>query len=125
MCVSPFPCNLSELRQHAERGEDIAQDAFARHHYHGHGVPLDHAEAARWYQRAAARGNPTAQFNLAHMYACGDGVCQNRNTAYWWYWRAAKQGHARAIRTLEQLPPRRPPGRRRRAAGKENTPHAE
>ena len=222
MCVSPFPCNLSELRQHAERGEDIAQDAFARHHYHGDGVPLDyaeaarwfrlaarqdyapaqfhlgvlyhhgdgvrrtyraalawyrraashrvlptgwsfnrdsvtaaqnnigvlydfghgvpldlqqavhqdgvpldHAEAARWYQRAAARGNPTAQFNLAHMYACGDGVCQNRNTAYWWYWRAAKQGHARAIRTLEQLPPRRPPGRRRRAAGKENTPHAE
>ena len=181
MCVSPFPCNLSELRQHAERGEDIAQDAFARHHYHGDGVPLDYAEAARWFRLAARQDYAPAQFHLgvlyhhgdgvrrtyraalawyrraashrvlptgwsfnrdsvtaaqnnigvlyerrlAHMYACGDGVCQNRNTAYWWYWRAAKQGHARAIRTLEQLPPRRPPGRRRRAAGKENTPHAE
>ena len=65
--MSPFPCNLSELRQHAEWGEDIAQDAFARHHYHGDGVPLDYAEAARWFRAAADQGDSTATLFLAHQ----------------------------------------------------------
>lgn len=31
------------------------------------GVPQDHAEAARWYRKAAEQGDPDAQFNLGVM----------------------------------------------------------
>jgi TPR repeat protein len=40
----------------------------------GQGVPQDHAEAARWYRKAADQGNALAQFGLGLMYDQGHGV---------------------------------------------------
>ena len=38
--------------------------------YHeGQGAPQDHAEAVKWYRKAADQGHAKAQYNLATMYA--------------------------------------------------------
>jgi TPR repeat protein len=44
-------------------------------------VPEDHAEAARWYRRAADQGNPDAEFNLGSLYDSGQGVPQDHAEA--------------------------------------------
>ena len=62
----------------------------------GRGVPLDYAEAARWYRMAAEQGNAVAQFNLGVMYANGHGVPQDDAEAVKWYRRAADRGEDRA-----------------------------
>lgn len=42
----------------------------------GAGVPKDHEEATRWYQRAAEQGHAVAHFNLGVLYANGLGAEQ-------------------------------------------------
>ena len=64
----------------------------------GHGVVQDFAEAARWYQLAAAQGNSTAQSNLAGMYATGDGIKKDDFRAHMWYNIAAISGNENALK---------------------------
>lgn len=53
--------------------------------YHiGRGVAQDHAEAAKWYRKAADQGFPSAQFNLGVMYGSGQGVPQDDVLAHMW-----------------------------------------
>ncbi len=48
----------------------------------GQGVPQDHAEAVKWFRKAANQGDATAQYNLGLMYGKGSGVkASRRNTA--------------------------------------------
>ena len=56
----------------------------------------DHAEAAKWYRRAADQGNDLAQYSLGLLYDSGSGVTQDRAAAAKWYRQAADQGNARA-----------------------------
>ena len=65
-------------------------------YYNGYGLPQDHAEAVRWYRRAAEQGLAEAQYNLGVMYAKGEGVPQDHAEAMRWYRRAAEQGDASA-----------------------------
>ena len=58
----------------------------------GAGVPVNFAEAARWFQRAAKLGYVDAQFNLAVLFERGDGVPQSLLDAYKWYSIAAGAG---------------------------------
>ena len=53
----------------------------------GKGVPQDHAEAARWFRKAAEQGHASAQYNLGIMHANGEGVPQD---------------HAEAVRLVSQ-----------------------
>ena len=48
------------------------------------GVPQDHAEAVRWYTKAAHQGDTFAQFSLANAYYQGRGVAQDQAKAYFW-----------------------------------------
>lgn len=57
-------------RAAAERG-DADATATRASYTDGSGVPQDHAEAARWYRRAADQGHPQAQLILAASYAVG------------------------------------------------------
>jgi len=66
----------------------------------GQGVPQDHAEALKWYRRAAEQGDAAAQYNLGQMYRTGQGVPQDHAEALKWYRRAAEQGDADAQHNL-------------------------
>ena len=84
--------NLAAVRQAAERGDVEAQYNLGVLYGMGRGVPLDDAEAVRWYRLAAEQGEAAAQHNLGFMYATGRGVPQDDVEAVRWYRLAATQG---------------------------------
>jgi len=65
-------------------------------YYHGHGVPLDYAQAAIWYGRAAEQGDDEAQYLLGVLYDNGQGVLQDDVQAIFWIRKAAEQGNTDA-----------------------------
>jgi hypothetical protein len=67
----------------------------------GQGVPQDHAEAAKWFRRAADQGLAGGQFNLGVLYGNGQGVPKDFVQAYLWFSLAAKQGFGNAARFLD------------------------
>ena len=85
---------LDELRALAEQGDADAQFNLGVRYAAGRGVPLDWAEAVRWYRLAAEQGFANAQFVLGIMYANGEGVRQDDAGAVRWFRRAADQGDA-------------------------------
>jgi len=60
----------------------------------GAGAVQDYAQAADWYQKAAAQNHGLAQFNLGVMYASGQGVVRDDAQSVAWFGRAAKLGDA-------------------------------
>ena len=60
----------------------------------GEGVVQDHAEAAKWYRKAAEQGYARAQSALGFMYNTGQGVQQDFAEAEKWFRNAAEQGDA-------------------------------
>ncbi len=82
----------------AARDHDVeAANMVGRCYENGWGVPVDMAQAAVWYRRAAERGDAWAQYNLGHLLLDGNGVARDHDAAFAWYSRAAAQGHARAL----------------------------
>ena len=45
----------------------------------------NHADALRWWERAALQGDPNALSLLVHAYSTGDQLRQNHETAYRWF----------------------------------------
>jgi uncharacterized protein len=88
---------------HAEQGDAEAQFFLGIMYRFGHGVPRDHAEAARWYRLAAEQGNPSPQFSLGVMYAKGMGVPQDYVLAHKWFNLAEAAGHEYAIRDRDYV----------------------
>ncbi|NLY84409.1 MAG: trypsin-like serine protease, partial [Acholeplasmataceae bacterium] len=85
---------ILELKKLAENGDTDAQVKLGIKYYTGDGVTKDYAEAARWYQKAAAKTNSTALFNLGFLYAFGQGVPKNQELAAKFMRQAADQGDA-------------------------------
>ena len=94
---------MTEWRPLAEQGDASAQTNLGVMYHQGHGVPLDYAEAMKWFRLAAEQGDATAQHNLGLMYAKGQGVAQNYIQAYMWETLAAAQGNDNASKGLEIL----------------------
>ncbi|QDC03232.1 sel1 repeat family protein [Mesorhizobium sp. 8] len=88
--------NLALVR--AKNGDPAAQTLVAEILSRGLGVPLNAAEAAKWYQRAAERGVPEAQFQYALMLIDGTYVKKDRKEAH-----ALMQAAAEAGNTLAQF----------------------
>jgi TPR repeat protein len=63
----------------------------------GRGVPIDFAEAIKWYRKAAEQGDSRAQTNLGYMYNKGFGVPQDFTEAAKWYRKADEQGGPDAL----------------------------
>jgi TPR repeat protein len=63
-------------------------------------VPLDCAEARRWYRKAVDQGNALAQDELGLVYSRGEGVSGDDAEALRWYRKAADQNFAPAQREL-------------------------
>ncbi|MDZ4403297.1 tetratricopeptide/SEL1-like repeat protein [Prosthecobacter sp.] len=79
----------------AESSNDAeAQYQLGRRHYGGEGMPEDHAEAARWFRKAAEQGHADAQRLLGLCYAEGDGVPMDAEEAAKWIRKADEQDRA-------------------------------
>ncbi len=85
---------IDEIERRAASGVLEAVFLMGTARDEGLGRPIDAAEAAAWYRRAAERGHVLAQHNLGNAYEAGRGVIQNDSLAVHWWRRAAEQGDA-------------------------------
>lgn len=86
---------LRKLRKNlgkAEAGDGRAQNAVGGTYLRGECVPQNHAEAAKWYRKAAEQGHRAAQLNLGILLAKGQGVEQDLTEAYKWVALAKRPG---------------------------------
>lgn len=91
--------SLDQLRQMAENGDPIAENALGLRYATGDGVKLSESEAVRWFTKAAELGNVPAQSKLGSIYYSGRGVAQDPNRAYFWMV-VARMGGDEASKTL-------------------------
>ena len=94
-----YHCLLPE----AERGNKLCQGLIGKMYEEGNGATQNYAEAAKWYQRAAAQGYASAQVSLGVLYQKGRGVILNHQEALHWYRAATAQGHAKAMYDIGTL----------------------
>lgn len=87
----------------ASQGDAAAQFLLGRRYCVGAGIPVDYAEAAKWFQKAAKQGNADAQCELGFLYQTGIGVSKNAGSARKWYQQAAEQGHDLALYELGKM----------------------
>ena len=87
---------IATCRAGAESGDVNAQFGLGfMYDEFGMGVvPMDYAEAMKWYRRAAEQGHAKAQIQIGFMYERGNGVPKNETEAVAWFRRAAEQGDA-------------------------------
>ena len=67
----------AEWRKKAEAGEAKFQELMGECYADdasSDGIPLDYAEAVKWFRKAAGQGDSMAQYNLGYMYSLGNGV---------------------------------------------------
>jgi Caspase domain/Sel1 repeat len=64
--------------------------------YGGDGVPMNKAEALKWFRKAADQGHAGAQHNLGFMFFNGLGTPKNKSEAMNWYRKAAYQGQVKS-----------------------------
>jgi TPR repeat protein len=93
--------NLALVR--ANDGDAAAQTLVAEILSRGLGVPLNAAEAAKWYQRAAEQGVPQAQFQYALMLLDGRYVKKDERQAHALLQAAAEAGNTLAQFNFAQL----------------------
>ena len=94
---------ISEWQALAEAGDADGQFGMGLLYANGFGVPLDDAEALKWYGLAAEQNHPNAQCNIAVMHANGWGVPQSDDEAFKWYSLAAEQGVIEAQNALAKM----------------------
>lgn len=73
-----------------------AQYELGETYWYGKGVPLDKAEAVKWFRKAAQQGYAPAQGALGLAYSAGKGVAKNKREAINLWRKAAEQGYASA-----------------------------
>src|SRR4029078_1438391 len=93
----PSKQEIEQIFRDANEGNPKAQLYLGSLYGNGKGVPLDHAEAAKWYRKAAEQGYAKAQWYLGLEYYRGrTGLPRNFSEAVKWQRKAADQGIAEA-----------------------------
>ncbi|MCC6735845.1 MAG: sel1 repeat family protein [Bauldia sp.] len=87
---------LAQVQSLATAGNADAAYELGERYYYGEGVPVDAAQAVRWYRVAAEAGHTDAQFNLGYAYTAGEGIKQSLAEGMRWYRLAADAGHVGA-----------------------------
>lgn len=91
---------LTEARRdcflRAEQGNAEAEYELGIMYSHGRGLPLNFAEALRWYRKSAEQGYSGGQTGLGDLYFRGKGLPQDYAEAIRWYQKASDQGFPRA-----------------------------
>ena len=103
--VDRLPATITgPLRAAAAKGDPAAAFEIAQRYAEGrNGAPLNLAEAADWFDRAARQGLPIAQFRLGGFYEKGFGVKKDLEAARQLYLAAADAGNAKAMHNLAVL----------------------
>jgi hypothetical protein len=73
------------------------------------GRPQDHAEAIKWYLRAADQGYALGHFHLGMMSASGKGTPKDTLESCARFTLAAAMGHEKSRKMMEQLQKKMPP----------------
>src|SRR5579864_4232251 len=84
------------LRPLASHGNKWAEHYVGIAYYFGEGVEMNHAEALRWFRKAADQSLAAAKYYIGVMYAEGDVVQRDDVEAARWYESSAKQDYAPA-----------------------------
>jgi len=101
--VGDFETAYREWSALAEQGSALAQFNLGLMHEQGKGRPVDLAEAAQWYLRAADGGFARAQYAIAEMYESGSGVERDVVQAYKWFDLAGQQRYEDARKRRKKL----------------------
>ncbi|KAG0250836.1 copper transport protein ctr1 [Actinomortierella ambigua] len=91
--VSHTPSYYDVIHSRANGGDVEAQMALAATYENGVGVHRDHAEAIKWYLRAADQGSIEAQCKAGELFYHGCGTPMNLFVAAYWTRQAAAKGH--------------------------------
>lgn len=94
---------MDQARQAAEGGSVLHQVMMGVAHEIGILLPVDHGEAARWYEMAAKRGNGEAARRLGTMVRRGDGREADPAGAARWYAVGAKKGDSLSMQYLAAM----------------------
>ena len=94
---------LQEWKPLAEHGDVDAQYNLGVIYMNGHGTPMDHKEAVKWFRKAVEQDHAGAQHNLGLMYEYGRGVTEDYKEAVKWYRKAAEQGNADAQNSIGSM----------------------
>lgn len=87
---------LRRLQRGANNGDAEAQCNLGYEYAVGEGVPIDYAEAKKWFLLSAAQNDGRAFSNLGHIYEMGHGVKKNYKTAFRLFMKGAKLGDSEA-----------------------------
>jgi len=90
-------------KKSAEKGDKLAQIAFANMCHYGQGGDEDLVLAFKWYLAAAEQGEREAQMHVARFYENGLIVDKDIVTAITWYEKAVENGHELAATNLGQI----------------------
>ena len=94
---------IEEVKVKAEAGGAKSQVELGRRYDKGEGVMKDHAEATKWYLKAAEQNYVDAQFNLGMCYEQADPGTEDWAEVYKWLSLAARQGHEGAKKFMTVL----------------------
>nr|XP_020764445.1 protein sel-1 homolog 2 isoform X4 [Odocoileus virginianus texanus] len=102
--------SLGQLHLIGRKGldQDYYGNAIGLHglgllHFYGKGVPVNYAEALKYFQKAAEKGWPNAQFQLGFMYYSGSGVWKDYKLAFKYFYLASQSGQPLAIYYLAEM----------------------
>jgi uncharacterized protein len=98
-----FTAALKALQPLADEGNAEAQVRLGLMYRNGWGVPVDYAQAGKWYRLAADQGNAQAQDDLGDLYAEGQGVTKDVTEAAKWEQRAADQGYIGSLSEVASM----------------------
>lgn len=100
----PAGMGIADLQDLALTGQPRAQTMVGNAYASGTGVPLNPAEAARWFRLAADQGYAPAQNNLGWLHVeGGPGFAPDPSEALNWLHKAADQGYAVAMSNLAEI----------------------
>ena len=94
---------IEEVKAKAEAGDAESEVELGRRYDKGEGVMKDHAEAAKWYLKAAEQNDAPAQYNLGMCYERADPGTEDWTEVYKWLSLAARQGHEGAKKFMTAL----------------------
>jgi len=69
-----MPKRPDVIERRRDQGDALASYRLGYLYHSGSGVTEDHAEAVKWYRKAADQGNDLAQYSLGLLYDSGSGV---------------------------------------------------
>jgi TPR repeat protein len=78
-----------------KQGMTAAQTNLGLMNSKGYGVPINEAEAVRWYLLTAEKDHPVAQNNLPYMHINGQDLSKDRVLGLMWLTFFSENGYAR------------------------------